>query len=100
MVLTNDAMIDMVRRDEAQRLAEADQRAAIKVAMAAKKTAQDELRVGGKSDQMLGRLPNTIMRLSWSNGKPIRHRLMKKGSQYLPSLILPSKRMCTSWQME
>ncbi len=48
VVLTNDAMIDAVRRDEAKRLAEADQRAAIKVAMAAKKTAQDELRVWRK----------------------------------------------------
>ncbi len=48
VVLTNDAMINVVRRDEAQRLAEADQRVAIKVAMAAKKTAQDELRVWRK----------------------------------------------------
>ena len=48
MVLTNDAMINAVRRDEAQRLAEADQSVAIKVAMAAKKTAQDELRVWRK----------------------------------------------------
>ena len=48
VVLTNDAMIDAVRRDEAKRLAEANQRAAIKVAMAAKKTAQDELRVWRK----------------------------------------------------
>src|SRR5258708_17469358 len=48
VVLTNDAMIDAVRRDEAKRLAEADQRAAIKVAMAAKKTAQDGLRVWRK----------------------------------------------------
>src|SRR5258708_40060260 len=48
VVLTNNAMIDAVRRDEAKRLAEADQRAAIKVAMAAKKTAQDELRVWRK----------------------------------------------------
>src|SRR5258708_13156228 len=46
--LTNNPLIHVVRRDEAKRLAEADQRAAIKVAMAAKKTAQDELRVWRK----------------------------------------------------
>src|SRR5258708_18167445 len=48
VVLTNDAIIEEVRSVEAKRLAEADQRAAIKVAMEAKKTAQDELRVWRK----------------------------------------------------